>query len=106
MKYKYTMARENNESYEAGYATGFCEGWSDAYEFGYIEGVKSRRKRIRHESKTRRRYLMRQRIIGVLSIVFCGVLPFFVDYDIAISFSIVLVPLAIGLIFSRHKLLF
>lgn len=100
------MARENNESYEAGYATGFCEGWSDAYEFGYIDGVKSRRKRIREKSKMRRRNLMRQRIIGVLSIVFCGVLPFFVDYDIAISFAIVLVPLAIGLIFSRHKLLF
>ena len=100
------MNRYDNESYEAGYATGFCEGWSDAYEFGYIEGVKSRRKRIRHESKAKRRNLMRQKIIGVLSIVFCGVLPFFVDYDIAISFAIVIVPLAIGLIFSRHKLLF
>lgn len=100
------MNRDDNETYEAGYATGFCEGWSDAYEFGYIEGVKSRRKRIRHKSKTKIRNLMKQRIIGVLSIVFCGALPFFVDYDIAISFAIVMVPLAIGLIFSRHKLLF
>lgn len=58
-------------SYNAGYAAGYADGKTDGVEYGYNACVLQRSPRRRYDTATRERqlYFMRQRILGVLSVL-------------------------------------
>lgn len=87
-------------SYEIGQASGYIDGCDIGYETGY-RVCQIRNKRIARLKKAKQLYFMQQKMLGVILLI----LSFFVTrvLDGDITFAVLIVPLSLGLIFTKHR---
>ena len=97
------------QSYEAGFASGYLEGIEVGREIGYRSCVVSRRKKARQrkqkaeELKRRRLYFLKQKLVGVLLLLFTIFAVWLLEGDATIA--LLTVPVSFMLIFSKEKML-
>lgn len=97
------------QSFQAGYAAGYAEGHEKAYEDGYYDGRRSHRNQMnarRQKKRLRNKrflYFTRQKIVGILMLLFTILSVKILDGDISIG--LITIPVGLMLIFSKEPIL-
>jgi hypothetical protein len=95
----------NQQTYTDGYADGYDNGYSDGYNECVLNHKRNEeeRKQLSMECKKRRLYFLKQRLLGVLTLLFTALAVYLLDGDATIA--IITVPTGLALIFSKEKIL-